>query len=49
MKSFRITYIMYPDENIEVICTAKTEEEAVIYAKNYRKDAFKIEELNQED
>lgn len=42
MKTYLITYQMYPKRNIKIAIKAKTEEEAVIYAKNYRKEAFYI-------
>lgn len=45
MKSYLITYQMHPEPNIKVTVTAKTEEEAVVYAKNYRKESFTIEEM----
>lgn len=45
MKTYLITYQMYPEENIKVTVNTKTEEEAVVYAKNYRKEAFTIEEV----
>ena len=48
MKSYLITYQMYPEENIKITVTTKTEEEAVIYAKSCRKEAFTIEEVKGE-
>ena len=48
MKSYLITYQMYPEENVKVTVTTKTEEEAIIYAKNFRKETFTIEEVKGE-
>lgn len=45
MKKYKIIYFMFPEKNIEVIILAKDMEEAIIYAKNFRKDAFSVTEL----
>ena len=45
MKTFRIVYNMYPAKDIEIRINAETEEDAIIYAKSYRKDSFRIFEL----
>lgn len=39
---FKITYHMHPEKDIVVLFTAKSEEEAIIFAKQYRKDAFSV-------
>lgn len=45
MKKFKITYFMYPEENIEVTIMAKDMEEAIIYAKDYRQGSFSVDEI----
>ena len=48
MKTFKVIYYMFPDaENIEITVRAKTEEEAIIFVKAYRKDPFKIVEVKE--
>jgi mRNA-degrading endonuclease RelE of RelBE toxin-antitoxin system len=42
VKKYRITYQMHPAKNIVVVVMAKSEEEAIIFAKQYRKDVFTI-------
>lgn len=46
MKKYRITYHMRPDaEDITIEIMAKSYEDACIFAKEYRKDGFSVEEL----
>lgn len=46
MKRYKITYHLLPDaEDITIDYLAKSEEDAVIYAKEYRKDAFSVREV----
>lgn len=45
MKRFKITYHLWPGEDITVEITAKNYEDACVFAKNYRKDGFSIEEI----
>ena len=48
MKKYEITYYLFPDaENITFTFLAKTEEEAINFAKQYRKEAFRIEEKGE--
>ena len=55
METYRITYFMYPEKDIEFNISAKSYEDAVIFAKNYRRDSFNVvkvenmgvKELNQ--
>lgn len=48
MKKYEITYHLQPDaENITFTFLAKTEEEAIEFAKQYRKEAFRIEEKGE--
>lgn len=47
MKRFKVVYIMYPEPNIEMVVTAHSEEEAVIFAKNYMDESFSIEEVTE--
>ena len=44
MNDYIITYHMHPSKDIVITIKANNEEEAVIYAKGYRKDAFTIAE-----
>ena len=47
MKTYRIVYHLMPDaSNIEITISAESYEEACVYAKQYRKNGFSIEELN---
>lgn len=48
MHTYIITYHMHPYDDITVTIKANTEEEAIIYAKGYRNDAFSIEEAHGE-
>ena len=49
MKKYRITYFIQPDgENIVIEIWAKSYEDACIYAKDYRKEGFTVEELKGE-
>ena len=45
MRSFVITYRMGKAEDIKINVSATTEEEAIVFAKWYRQDAFSIEEV----
>lgn len=45
MKHYRITYHRWPEEDIVIEITAKSYEDACIYAKEFRKDGFSIEEI----
>lgn len=47
MKKYRIIYNMYPENDIEIIATTKNEEEAIVFAKAYRKDSFRIFEVKE--
>lgn len=38
---------MFPYSDIKVTIVAKNIEEAIIFAKNYRNDAFSIEEIDK--
>ena len=50
MKKYRITYNMERlRDNIVVVIGAKSEEDAIIFAKMYRKDGFSIEEVKGEE
>ena len=45
MKKYEITYHLQPDaENITIDILANTEEEAIEFAKEYRKEGFSIKE-----
>ena len=45
MAQFEITYFLMPDsENVTITVSAKTEEEAVIFAKQYRREGFSIKQ-----
>lgn len=45
MKRYIITYMLRPEaENITITVLAKSYEDACIFAKAYRKNAFKIDE-----
>lgn len=48
MKEYIITYHMHPEQDIVITVKAESEEDAAIYAKGYRKDAFTIEEGDAE-
>ena len=43
MSNYRITYHMYPENDIIVEMRAKNEDEAIEFAKACRKDAFSVE------
>lgn len=45
MKEYKVTYIMYPDKDIEMTISARTEEDAIILAKAFRQDTFRIDEI----
>ena len=45
LKNYRITYYMWPYKDIVFDFAAKSEEEAAIFAKQYRKDPFNIERV----
>ena len=48
MKTYKVIYCRFPDaEDIEVEISACTEEEAVIFAKEHRKDPFRIVEVKK--
>lgn len=53
MEQFEITYHLMPDSaNVKIVVSAKTEEEAILFAKQYRRDGFSIERKergNEED
>lgn len=38
---------MHPGKDIVVVITARSEEEAIIFAKQYRNDAFSIEVIEK--
>jgi hypothetical protein len=38
---------MYPDPDVAIEIEAKNEDEAIIFAKGYREDAFKVEEVTK--
>lgn len=42
MEKYRITYHMFPENNIEIVILAKNYDDACIFAKRYRKEAFSI-------
>ena len=44
---YEITYHMHPEKDIVVVITARSEEEAIIFAKQYRNDAFSIEVIEK--
>lgn len=45
-KRFKITYHLMPDsENIELVIVANDYEEACVFAKDYRKESFSVEEV----
>ena len=46
---YKITYHMWPEKNIVMVIVAKSEEEAIIFAKEYRNDSFSIEEYNDKE
>ena len=43
MKTYKITYFMYPHKDIETYFTAKDEDEAIAFAKKFRNDPFSVE------
>ncbi len=45
--TYRITYFMYPDPDVTIEIEAKNEDEAIIFAKGYREDAFMVEEVTK--
>ena len=45
MKEFEITYHLSPFPDVKVRIIAQDEEQAIIFAKEYRNDAFSVEEL----
>lgn len=46
MKQYKIEYKLMPDaENIEVIVSAKSYEDACVWAKDYRRETFSVCEL----
>ena len=45
MGKYEITYFMYPADNVVIIIWAKSEEEAVIFAKQHRQGAFSVKEV----
>lgn len=45
MKDYTITYYLYPAENLTIRIAAKSYEDAVVFAKMYRKDSFSVEEV----
>ena len=47
MKTFKVTYFMYPAENIEITIRAETEEKAMEFAKEYRSNSYTIEEVKE--
>ena len=49
MKAYKITYHMYPSKDITVEINAESEADAIAFAKQNRKDAFSVEEINTED
>ena len=46
---YRITYHMYPEKDISVEIIARSEEEAIIFAKEYRNDSFSVSEIQKEE
>lgn len=49
---YDITYHMYPSKDITITVDAQSEEEAMVYAKSFRNDAYSIKErigLRKED
>ncbi len=49
MKKYKVVYMMWPEsKNIEIIIFAKSYEDACVYAKNYRKESFTINCLDDE-
>ena len=50
MKQYRIIYYLAPDdENIEIVIWAKNYEDACIFAKEYRREVFSVQEVQQRD
>ena len=49
MKKYRITYLMHPYQNIEIVIWARDYEEAVEFERDYRRDGFDIKEEEQHD
>ena len=48
MKKYKIIYHLKPDaEDIEVIIAAKSYEDACIFAKQYRRNCFSVQELTE--
>jgi hypothetical protein len=48
MKRYRIIYYLMPEEpNIEIVILAENYEAACVFAKEYRKNGFSIEELQE--
>jgi len=45
MKTYKITYFMYPYKDIETYFTAKDEDEAIALAKSFRNDPFSVERV----
>lgn len=44
MKRYKITYHMHPQEDIVIWIASHNEDDACLYARSYRKDAFSIKE-----
>ena len=49
MKRYAITYHCMDGVDVDVLFYANTEDEAIIFAKHYRKDPFSIKEITEED
>ena len=46
---YKITYHMYPAEDVVLIVTAPNEEQAIVLAKAHRSDAFSIEMVDEQE
>ena len=46
MKTYKITYHMHPDEDVVITVQANSEDDAIVFAKQYRtRDSFSVEEV----
>ena len=49
MKKFKIVYHLHPHDDVVIVIKADTEEDALVYAKQCRKDSFSIYEIKEGD
>jgi len=44
IKNYKIVYHLYPYDDVVIVIEANNEDDAIAYAKRYRKDSFSIYE-----